>query len=42
MSKLKKKTRNGKIISLHENEPLLKTEGFQALLDTVTPAEGYI
>lgn len=39
MSKQKKKIRNGKIISLHEKEPLLKTEGFQVLLDTVTPAE---
>lgn len=39
MEKQNKKTRGGKVISLHEKEPLLKTEGFQALLDTITPAE---
>lgn len=39
MNKNQKKIRNGKIISLHENVPLLKTEGFQVLLDTVKPAE---
>lgn len=34
-----KKTHDGKVVSLHEKEPLLKTDGFQALLDTITPAE---
>ena len=34
-----KKTHDGKVVSLHKKEPLLKTDGFQALLDTITPAE---
>lgn len=34
-----KKTHDGKVVSLHEKEPLLKTDGFQALLDMIAPAE---